>query len=332
MSPDAQQDAPLDDPRLRTAVDEARAAAVSEAGAADVGQYTGHLVEDDGSVTHYFASELPGYRGWQWSVTIATGAVGDPLTVSEVVLLPGGDALVAPTWVPWTDRVRAGDLGVGDLLPTDPDDPRLVPAFLAEEDPGSLRLNPELGLGRPRVLSREARLDLAERWRESERGPDDPMARSAPGTCAGCGFYLPLAGLLSANYGACGNAMSPADSRVVHAEYGCGAHSEVQVERVPTVPVVELVYDDSELDLEVIALAEPAAAPEPAAPETDVDVVAAPEDADTVAPESEPDVAEDAPAPLVVDDVTVEVVEDEVVQAEPAAEVTDMEQSEQPPG
>jgi hypothetical protein len=35
---------------------------------------------------------------------------------------------------------------------------------------------------------------------------------------------------------------------VVHAEFGCGAHSEVRVDTSPNVPVAELVYDDAELE------------------------------------------------------------------------------------
>ena len=52
------------------------------------------------------------------------------------------------------------------------------------------------------------------------------MARHAPGPCATCGFYLPLAGSLRQTLGACGNAYAPADGRVVTADYGCGAHSQ----------------------------------------------------------------------------------------------------------
>jgi hypothetical protein len=242
---------PATDPRLTAAVETAREAARTEAGESPVGVHVDAQVEPLGdAVTHLFEAELPGYRGWHWAVTVASGGLEHPVTVSEVVLLPGPDALVAPDWVPWTERVRAGDLGVGDLLPTDPDDPRLVPGYLADEDLAGGELTPELGLGRARVLSREGRLDLAERWREGERGPDSPMARGAPASCVTCGFYLPLAGALSAAFGACGNELAPADSQVVHAEYGCGAHSEVDVDTSATIPVAELVYDDAELDVQ----------------------------------------------------------------------------------
>lgn len=236
------------DPRLVEAVELARGAAATDAGDTPVGAHVDVRL-DDGAVTHLFETALPGYRGWRWAVTVATAGPEDPVTVSEVALLPGPDALVAPAWVPWTERVRAGDLGVGDLLPTEADDTRLVPGYLAPEDLPVEQLSPELGLGRARVLGRDARLALVERWRDGERGPDTEMARNAPGSCVSCGFYLPLGGLLSASFGACGNELSPADGQVVHAEYGCGAHSEIEVDTSPTVPVAELVYDDAELDL-----------------------------------------------------------------------------------
>ncbi|MGB6224464.1 MAG: DUF3027 domain-containing protein, partial [Pseudonocardiaceae bacterium] len=177
---------------LYEAVELARQAAQTEAGEHLVGQHVEIQPEDGGAVTHLFDADLPGYRGWRWSVTIASAGPKTPVTVSEVVLLPGPKALVAPAWLPWTQRLRAGDVGVGDLLPTDPDDPRLVPGYLIDEDPAVESLSPELGLGRLRVLSRDARLALVQRWHDSEHGPDSEMARSAPDRCVSCGFYLPL--------------------------------------------------------------------------------------------------------------------------------------------
>jgi len=227
----------------------ARQAAQAEAGEHPVGEHVETQTEDGGAVTHLFAADLPGYCGWRWSVTLASAGPGTPVTISEVVLLPGPEALVAPPWLPWTQRLRAGDVGVGDLVPTDPDDPRLVPGYLIDDDPAVEQLSPELGLGRLRVLSRDARLALVQRWHDSDHGPDSEMARSAPDRCVGCGFYLPLGGLLGAVLGVCGNDLSPADGQVVHAEFGCGAHSEVHVDTSPNVPVAELVYDDAELEL-----------------------------------------------------------------------------------
>jgi hypothetical protein len=232
---------------LATAVDLARAAAQVEAGDEPVGDHVGTHAEDDTALTHFFEANKPGYGGWRWAVTVS--GVADDVTVSEVVLLPGPNALTAPAWVPWQERVRAGDLGVGDLMPTAPDDPRLVPAYVLSDDPAVEEVARDLGLGRERVMSREGRLDAARRWQDGEFGPHSDMARSAPAHCGTCGFYVPVAGSLRAAFGVCGNDLAPADGRVVHAEYGCGAHSEVEVEQVSPVLVADLIYDDAELDV-----------------------------------------------------------------------------------
>lgn len=238
---------------LADAVELAREAAVDEAGAEQVGAHVGIHREDAVSASHLFEAAVPGYRGWHWSVTVAAAGPGTPVTVSEVVLMPGPDALTAPKWVPWERRVRPGDLGVGDIFPTDAEDPRLVPAYLRSDDPAVEEVAHEAGLGRVHVLSRYGRTEAASRWRNGEFGPRSDMARGAPEACGTCGFYLPLAGSLRAAFGVCGNEISPADGRVVNVEYGCGAHSEIEVELTSSVPVAELVYDDSLLDLEPLA-------------------------------------------------------------------------------
>lgn len=229
---------------LEQAVDLARAAAEELAGADAVGAHDECRAEDGCTVTHYFVADQPGYRGWRWAITLAHVGGDEPVTVCDTVLLPGPDALVAPAWVPWQERVRAGDLGVGDLLPPDPDDPRLVPGYLASDDPAVEEVAREVGLGRVRVLSRFGRLDAAERWYDADRGPGSDMAKAAPSTCGQCGFYLPLAGSLRAAWGVCANEFGSADGTVVHAEYGCGAHSSVEVDNGPVTPVSEVVYDD----------------------------------------------------------------------------------------
>lgn len=205
-----------------------REATLEAGGAGSVGELVDVVVDPEdpqGVVTVRFAADLEGYRGWQWSVTIAVVDPARP-TVSEVVLLPGPDALLAPALVPWKQRVRSGDLGVGDLLPPAPDDARIVPAYLESDDPAVEDLAHEVGVGRVRVLSREGRAIAATRWHEGAFGPDDDMAKHAPGHCATCAFFVPLAGALGAGFGVCANEFSPADGRVVDVRYGCGAHSE----------------------------------------------------------------------------------------------------------
>lgn len=213
-----------------------------------VGEHVGVQVDGDRLVTHLFESRQPGYRGWRWAVTVARASRAKAVTVCEVCLLPGAEALLAPAWVPWSERLRPGDLGVGDLLPAAPDDERLSPARSDTDDAGTGAARPaagaggaeadpdpepawwelavEVGLARPRVMSRIGRLDAAERWYAGEGGPDTAMARQAPGVCAGCAFWLPLAGSLAAMFGVCGNEIAPRDGMVVAADHGCGAHSE----------------------------------------------------------------------------------------------------------
>lgn len=236
--------------KLAEAVDLARAAVLEDAGAEQVGAHVGVDREDAVSASHLFEATVSGYRGWRWSVTVALAGEEEPITVSEVVLIPGPEARVAPAWVPWDRRVQAGDLGVGDIFPVEKDDPRLVPAYLESDDPAVEAVAKETGLGRVHVLSRYGRLDAAARWHGGEFGPRSDMARSAPDVCGSCGFFVPLAGSLSAAFGACTNDISPADGHVVDVEYGCGAHSEIEVEVTSSVPVAELVYDDSLIDFE----------------------------------------------------------------------------------
>ncbi|MEU2350478.1 DUF3027 domain-containing protein [Modestobacter sp. NPDC049651] len=250
------------DPVLAAAVEQASAAAVEVAGSASaVGEHLGAVAEPAGDpaafgavVTHSFAAALPGYVGWHWAVTVARVPGEEQVTVDEVVLLPGDAALLAPAWVPWHERLRPGDLSVGDVLPATEDDPRLVPAYLADDDsaddPAGRVVAEELGIGRERVLSPEGRAEAGVRWRDGEYGPASSMARHAPGPCSTCGFWLPLAGSLRLSFGACANAYAPADGRVVTADYGCGAHSQATLEHKEPVEVTTSArYDTADFDV-----------------------------------------------------------------------------------
>ncbi len=232
-------------PVLADAVDVARRALV-ELEPSGVGVHLGVTAEGDSAATHRFEATLPGYRGWQWAVVVAAAPGAGYATVSESALLPGPDALVAPDFVPWDQRVRPGDLAPGDLLAPAPGDPRLVPGYVATGDPVVDEVALEVGLGRTQVLSLEGREEASERW-YSEFGPDTDMAKAAPSTCGLCGFYLPLAGSLRAAFGVCGNALG-ADGRVVHVEYGCGAHSDTVAPTGAGSPLCE-AYDDAAFDV-----------------------------------------------------------------------------------
>jgi Protein of unknown function (DUF3027) len=209
---------------LDSAAEQAREAILEYSGDT-VGEYLSVSYDDANAATHRFLANVPGYCGWQWAVVVAAHPGAQRATISEVVLVPGPTALVAPRWVPWEQRVRPGDLGPGDLLAPSHDDPRLVAGHTATGDPAVDDIAVELGLGRRQLLSESGRADAAQRWHDGEHGPASPMARSTRRVCRDCAFYLPLAGALGRMFGVCANEMS-ADGHVVDAEYGCGAHSD----------------------------------------------------------------------------------------------------------
>ena len=228
------------------AVDLARAA-VKEFSGDTVGDYLGLSYEDTTAATHRFLANLPGYQGWQWAVVVAGYPGADRATISEVVLVPGPTALLAPQWVPWDQRIKPGDLGPGDLLAPPADDPRLIPGYTLTGDSDVDDVAAEIGLGRRWELSRWGRTDAAQRWHEGDYGPDSTMARSTKRVCRDCGFLLPLAGSLGSLFGVCGNEMA-VDGHVVEFTYGCGAHSDTPAPAGTGSPLFD-PYDDGVLDV-----------------------------------------------------------------------------------
>jgi hypothetical protein len=239
------------DSALVSAADDARAALLHDVDAADVGDHLGAVGEGERVVTHLFTCTRPGYAGWRWSVTVARAPRQKQVTVDEVVLVPGEDAIVAPPWVPYRERIQPGDLSPGDLLPVSDDDPRLVPTYSFGDDPldaddkAQIRqVAQDLGLGRVRTLSVEGRELAAQRWYDGEGGPDAPIAQSAPQHCRSCGFLVRVAGPLSETFGVCANGDANDDGRIVSFDHGCGAHSEVRLaKKHEPQPVPDPVFD-----------------------------------------------------------------------------------------
>lgn len=240
------------DAHLSAAVDIARAAAIEAADAAAVGDHLRAVEDDERLVSHHFACRKAGYVGWYWSVSISRAPDSDHVTINDVVLLPGDDAITAPVWTPYRDRIRPGDLSPGDVLPPDEDDIRLVPAWSAgdgEEQTEDRFFAREVGLGREWVLSLEGRELAADRWHAGDQGPDAPIAQQASGVCHSCGFLVSLAGPLAQRFGVCANGMANDDGKVVSFEHGCGAHSGARLSRAASAqklppPVFDTVTTD----------------------------------------------------------------------------------------
>ena len=172
--------------------DLARAGLAEITAVASVGALTSRSVADDGVVTLTFAATMPGYPGWHWTVALAE-IDGEPATVLEAELLPGDGALLAPDWVPWSERLEeyrsaqaaAGhpdggveavdddlddDDDLGDDLGDDPDD-GIDFEGAAVDEPGALA-DPELS-GLPPVGIDEQDETDAE---SDEDGPEPPAA------------------------------------------------------------------------------------------------------------------------------------------------------------
>jgi hypothetical protein len=89
-----------DDERARLA----REALCEITAEATIGELVDQRDEGEGVTTLSFAAEMPGYPGWHWTVSVAELPDEAP-SVLEVELLPGDGALLAPDWVPWSERL-----------------------------------------------------------------------------------------------------------------------------------------------------------------------------------------------------------------------------------
>ena len=249
----SKRDAAKQDAVLLAAVDLARAALEEVAEPGTVGAHSGMQMLGERLAMHWFECLSPGYHGWRWGVSVARVPRAKVATVCETNLLPGPEAVLAPEWLPYADRLAPGDLGPGDVLPRRPDDPNLEAGFEAtgDEDVDQLAFF-ELGLGRPRVLSPEGRDAAATRWYDGESGPNAEIALKATARCSTCGYFVPMAGALRTVFGVCANEWSPSDGRVVSLDHGCGAHSETDVEQPEPTPIGEPIVDELAVDVEQV--------------------------------------------------------------------------------
>lgn len=259
---------PKADATLAGAQNLAREAALATSGMDDVGDHLGFVLEGERLGSHRFASTAPGYRGWYWNVTVARISRSRHVTVCEVELLPGDDALLAPSWVPWAQRLSPKDVGPADVLPADVRDDRVVPGYQPDEPAASteaeiagISLDPaaliELGAWREFVPSRATLQQAAARWERNL-----PVAGGAFVDDASA-FIVPLTGYLGQVYGICVNEYSPMDGRVVRLD------QVAKVRRAEGAP--RSVWEESDPVLDELDLDFSAGEPADQAPASDDD-------------------------------------------------------------
>lgn len=99
-------EAPIEpDPVLLAARDRAREALAEITDPKTIGADEGHEVHGEHVLSLFFECRLAGYPGWHWTATLARVDETSEINVLEIELLPGAGAVVAPEWVPWSDRL-----------------------------------------------------------------------------------------------------------------------------------------------------------------------------------------------------------------------------------
>lgn len=107
---------------MRSRFDElARTALAEITPATSVGELVHEVDESEGVVTLQYRSLLDGYPSWLWTVSVAQ-VDGEEPTVLEAELMPGEGALLAPDWVPWSERLAEYEAAKASEAADDEDD------------------------------------------------------------------------------------------------------------------------------------------------------------------------------------------------------------------
>ncbi|PPG03274.1 hypothetical protein C5E06_12825 [Pseudoclavibacter sp. RFBI5] len=147
--------------------------------------------EDEGVYTLQYTTRLPGYPDWRWNVSLVRLVDQAEPTVLEAELLPGDGALLAPSWVPWSDRLAdyeaAQLLEVGEVVDVDGENAEAAGAEAAPKSSKRIR--------RTRTRRRIGADGAAEAESTADGSADDESAQepASEDVAAGAGS-VPAAG------------------------------------------------------------------------------------------------------------------------------------------
>jgi len=106
---------------------------------APTGSYGALISETEptkGVIELRFESTMRGYAGWNWLVTLTQPDKRKPATVAEINHVAGEDALLAPQWVPWSERLAEfrRQLKAEGKAKTDAEADELIKALVVTDD------------------------------------------------------------------------------------------------------------------------------------------------------------------------------------------------------
>ncbi len=108
----------------------------SDAPTGSYGEFISGTEPTKGVIELRFESSMRGYAGWNWLVTLTQPDKRKPATVSEINLVAGEDALLAPQWVPWSERLAEfrRQLKAEGKAKTDAEADELIKALVVTDD------------------------------------------------------------------------------------------------------------------------------------------------------------------------------------------------------
>jgi hypothetical protein len=168
--------APKLDAVLAEAIERARQGVLEIAPADQVGQHVSAVAEGERLVVHRFEARVPGYGGWQWFASVARVPRSKHVTVCEVGLLPSGQSLLAPDWVPWAERVRPEE--AAEAREAEAAEARAEGEAAETSTDASTEASTEGSAGTPAPLAEDGSDETSDAAVVSEEDPEAPEGRS----------------------------------------------------------------------------------------------------------------------------------------------------------
>lgn len=79
--------------------------ALAELPAGSYGEFVDEKEIEKGAIDVRFKCLMRGYEGWHWVITLTQVDKRKPAMIAETNLMAGEDAVLAPDWVPWAERL-----------------------------------------------------------------------------------------------------------------------------------------------------------------------------------------------------------------------------------